>query len=91
MNKMLKMDYFWVETINTTFYILSYVSIRNYLNKNLSELLKNINPSISYFHIFRWHFYIVNNKKNQVNLILNQIMLSFWNTIPPLIGIECTY
>lgn len=81
MNKMLKMDYFWVETINTTFYILSYVSIRNYLNKNLSELLKNINPSISYFHIFRWHFYIVNNKKSKLDPKSNNaIFLEYYTT-----------
>jgi len=56
-------DYFWVETINTSCYILNRVSIRKVLNINSYELWKNIKPNISYFHIFGCYCYILNNKE----------------------------
>ena len=80
---MLKMDYFWAETINTFFDILNCVSIRNDINKTLYELLKNIKPSISYFHIFAWYCYIVNNKEKSSKFDSksnNDIFLEYYTT-----------
>jgi hypothetical protein len=57
-------DYFWVEAINTSCYILNRESIRKVLNKTPYELWKNLKPSISYFHIFGFYCYILNNKEN---------------------------
>jgi len=56
-------DYLWAEAINTSCYILNRVSRRKVLNKTPYELWKDIKPSISYFHIFAYYCYILNNKK----------------------------
>ena len=56
--------YFWVETINTSCYVLNRILLRLILTKTPYELWKNKKPNISYFKIFGCKCFILNTKNN---------------------------
>ncbi|CAN1279836.1 Retrovirus-related Pol polyprotein from transposon TNT 1-94 [Linum perenne] len=53
---------FWAEAVSTACYVLNRTLIRKELDKTPYELLKNKTPSISYFHPFGCHCFILNTK-----------------------------
>ena len=55
-------NYFRVEAVSTTYYILNKVSIRKVLIKIHYELWKGLKPSVLDFHIFGCTCYTINNK-----------------------------
>ena len=57
-------NYFWVEAVNTSCYILNRVLIRSSFDKTPYELWKNKKPNISYFKIFGSKCFILNTKDN---------------------------
>ena len=57
-------NYFWVEAVNTSCYILNRVLIRSSLDKTPYELWKNKKPNISYFKVFGSKCFILNTKDN---------------------------
>ncbi|RDY14802.1 Copia protein, partial [Mucuna pruriens] len=56
--------YFWVEAINTTFYLQNKIYIRSILKRTPNELWKGRQPNISYFHPFGCECFILNTKDN---------------------------
>ena len=55
--------YFWAEAINTTYYILNRALIQSILKKISYEFWKDRKFNISYFHIFDYWYFILNNDK----------------------------
>ena len=54
---------FWVEAVNTAYYVQNKIYIRPLLNKTAYELFKGRKPNISYFNQFGCTcYYILNNK-----------------------------
>ena len=51
--------YFWIEPINTAFYILNCVSIRPIIKKTPYELYRECLPLLSYFRPFGCSYYIL--------------------------------
>ena len=58
--------YFWTEAVNTACYILNCVLIRFILKKTSYELLNDRKPNISYFHIFGYKYFVLNNGKDNL-------------------------
>ena len=61
------LKYFWIGSVNTACYILNRVLIRSILKKILYELLNDRKPNKSYFHIFGYKYFILNNGKNNLD------------------------
>ena len=57
-------NYFWVEAVNTSCYILNRALIRPSLDKTPYELWNNKKPDISYFKVFGSKYFILNTKDN---------------------------
>lgn len=58
--------YFWADAISTTCYVSNRIIIRPILRKTPYELFKGRKPNISYFHIFGWKCFILNNDKDNL-------------------------
>ena len=56
--------YFWVEAVNTSYYILNRVFKRPILNKTSYELWNNRKSKISYLRVFGCKCFILNTKDN---------------------------
>ena len=52
LNENTLLKYFWVKTVNITYYVLNRVLIRPYLNKTLYELWKDRKHNIGYLKAF---------------------------------------
>ena len=72
-------NYFWVEAVNTSCYILNRVLIRSSLDKTPYELWKNKKHNISYFKVFGSKCFILNTKALE-NLMQN-LMLGYFLAI----------
>jgi len=58
--------YFWVDTVNTTCYVLNRVLIRSILKKTPYELLKGRKPNISHLKVFGCKCFILNKGKDNL-------------------------
>ena len=58
--------HFWSEAINTSCYIINRAMIRPILKKTPYELFRERKPNISYFHLFGWKYFVLNNGKDNL-------------------------
>ena len=58
---------FWMDVINTTYYIMNRALIRPILNKMPYELYFGRKPNISHLHIFGCKCYVHNNGKDNLD------------------------
>jgi hypothetical protein len=56
--------YFWAKAVNTACYIINRVVIRSKLENTPYELWKGRTPNISYFKVFGYKYFILNDKDN---------------------------
>jgi len=58
--------YFWVDVVNTAYYVLNRVLIRPILKRTPYELYKRRKPNISHFKVFGCKYFILNNDKDNI-------------------------
>ena len=66
--------YFWVEVVNTSYYVLNRILLRSILKKTPYELWKNKKPNISYFKVFGCKCFILNTKDNLGKFDANRML-----------------
>ncbi|CAL9078937.1 unnamed protein product [Musa textilis] len=54
--------YFWAEAVNTACYVINRVLVRPSLSKTLYKLWNNKKPNVSYFKVFVYKCFILNEK-----------------------------
>lgn len=62
-------SYFWIEVINTIYYVQNKIHINKFHKKTPHELYYNKSSSIIYFKVFIFKIYILNTKDNLLNFL----------------------
>ena len=81
--------YFWMEAVNTAWYVINCVMIRSILKKTPYELWKGRKPKISHLRAFGCKCFVLNNNKDNLgNLMLIRMKLYFLVILYPVKLIE---
>lgn len=73
---------FWAEAINTACYIINRVYVRRGTKITQYKLWKGKTPNMSYFHVFGCTCYILNDKDQLGELILEMMKEYLSSTLP---------
>jgi len=58
--------YFWADALNTICYVMNKALKKSFLKKTPYEIYKGGKANISYFHVFGYKCFVLNNGKNNI-------------------------
>jgi len=78
-------NYFWVDVVNTSCYVVNRVLIRSILKKTPYELFNGRKPNISHLKVFGCSCFVLNNGKENMESLMKKRTMAFLLTIPQIV------